>query len=149
MIREATPADSESLAALRYEFRSEIKESVEKRNDFIRRCSGWMSSRLSENWRSWVAVHEGEVVGQVWLHLIEKLPNCNGEPERHGYITNLYVKPECRGGVGKRLLGQSLEWAKQQRVDAIILWPTPRSRSLYTRHGFEMPKDLLQLRRRW
>jgi hypothetical protein len=31
-------------------------------------------------------------------------------------------------------------------VDAVILWPTARSRSLYLRHGFTAPDDIMQLR---
>ncbi|HET7750373.1 MAG TPA: GNAT family N-acetyltransferase, partial [Terriglobales bacterium] len=83
---------------------------------------------------------------QLWLQLIEKIPNCNGAPEQHGYISNLYVRPECRGGVGSRLLQQALEWLKQKEVDAVILWPSPRSRTLYMRHGFKAPSEILELR---
>jgi ribosomal protein S18 acetylase RimI-like enzyme len=147
-VREAAPSDARRLAELRYEFRSGLRATVEGREAFLERCSAWMASRLSGDWKCWVASREGVIVGQVWLYGIEKLPNPGGEPEQHAYITNLYVKPECRGGVGGRLLAQALEWARQQAVDAVILWPTPRSRSLYLRHGFEPPADMLQLRRR-
>jgi len=146
VIREATSADCDRLAALRYEFRSEVGSSVEDQEAFIQRCSAWMFHRLSADWRAWVAVHGGEIVGQIWLHLIEKLPNCNGEPELHGYITNLYVRRECRGGVGSRLLAQALHWLHEKPVDAVILWSTPRSRTLYQRHAFREPQDILELR---
>lgn len=146
VIREATAADAGLLAALRYEFRREIGGTVEDRNAFIQRCSDWMASRLSADWKCWVAVRNKEIVGQVWLHLLEKLPNCNGAPELHGYISNLYVRPECRGGVGGRLLEHALQWLREKAVDAVILWPSPRSRTLYTRHGFKTPNDILELR---
>ena len=146
-IREATPADAARLAELRYEFRSALRPAVEQREAFIGRCARWMRSRLAADWKCWVACCEEEIVGQIWLHLIEKLPNPGGESERHGYITNVYVKPEFRGGVGGKLLAEAVEWANRQGIDAIILWPTPRSRSLYLRHGFQLPADLLELRR--
>ena len=146
VIRKATPADCDRLAALRYEFRSEVGSSVEDQEAFIQRCSAWMFHRLSADWRAWVAVHNREIVGQIWLHLIEKLPNCNGEPELHGYMTNLYVRRECRGGVGSRLLAHALHWLHEKPVDAVILWPTPRSRTLYQRHAFREPQDILELR---
>jgi ribosomal protein S18 acetylase RimI-like enzyme len=145
-IREATAADAQSLAALRYEFRREIGGVLENKNIFLQRCAAWMSSRLSADWKCWVAVTKGELVGQLWLHLMEKMPNCNGAPEQHGYITNLYVRPDCRGGIGGRLLQQALKWLKQKEVDAVILWPSPRSRTLYMRHGFRAPSDILELR---
>jgi ribosomal protein S18 acetylase RimI-like enzyme len=146
VIREADGADAQSLAALRYEFRREIGGAVENKNSFLQRCSAWMAGKLSADWKCWVAVRNQEIVGQLWLHLIEKMPNCNGAPEQHGYITNVYVRPECRGGVGGSLLQQALEWLKQQEVDAVILWPSPRSRTLYMRHGFKRPSDILELR---
>lgn len=145
-IREATAADAQSLAALRYEFRREIGGVLENKNTFLQRCAAWMPSRLSADWKCWVAVTKGELVGQLWLHLMEKMPNCNGAPEQHGYITNLYVRPDCRGGIGGRLLQQALKWLKQKEVDAVILWPSPRSRTLYMRHGFRAPSDILELR---
>jgi len=146
VIREVTPADGDRLAALRYQFRSEVGSSVEDRDTFLQRCSAWMSQRLAADWKAWVAVHNREIIGQIWLHLVEKLPNCNGEPALHGYITNLYVRPECRGGVGSRLLAQALHWLHEKPVDAVILWPTPGSRTLYLRHGFKEPQDILELR---
>lgn len=147
LIREATPADAVRLAELRYEFRSGLRPTREDRQAFLQRCAAWMHSRLSgEEWKCWVAARQAAIVGQIWLHTIEKLPNPGGEAERHGYITNVYVQPQCRGGLGGQLLRQALDWARQQRLDAVILWPTTRSRSLYLRHGFRTPPDLLQLR---
>lgn len=146
VIRAATPADARPLAELRYEFRAALASALEDRESFLRRCSAWMSSRLLDDWKCWVAVRGEVIVGQIWMYLLEKLPNPVDEPERHGYITNLYVRPEFRGGIGGKLLELALKWAKQQNADAIVLWPTPRSRSLYQRHGFMQPVDCLELR---
>jgi hypothetical protein len=33
-------------------------------------------------------------------------------------------------------------------VDAVVLWPTPASRTLYLRHGFAVREDLME-RRLW
>ena len=43
-------------------------------------------------------------------------------------------------------LGAALDRCRQQGVDAVILWPTPESRSLYERHGFKSETGLLELR---
>ncbi len=71
-----------------------FRSPVKAREVFLQRCSVWMSSCLSADWKCWLATCEGRIVGQVWLHVIEKLPNPGTKPERHGYITNLYAKPE-------------------------------------------------------
>jgi len=73
------------------------------------------------------------------------VPNPAAERERHMYLSNLYVRPEARGGVGTRLLEAALEWAVSQHVDRVVLWPTDRSRPLYLRHGFTADVDLLEL----
>ena len=83
----------------------------------------------------------------TWLHLIEKLPNPQTEAERHGYVSNLFVVPELRGrGTGAALLEACLAACRADSCDAVVLWPTRESRSLYARHGFAVRDDLMELR---
>ena len=96
-------------------------------------------------WQCWVAADDDVAVGQIWLQLLTKIPNPVGERHRHAYISNLFVVPEARGGIGKQLLAAALEWAKEQAVDRVILWPTERSRTLYERHGFVRLGDVMEL----
>jgi len=149
-IRRAVPGDARSLARLRYEFRIEIAPPVEPKTKFVARCARWMGARLRRRgaWRCWVVEDaEGELIGSAWLQLIEKLPNPVAEAERHGYITNLYLRASHRGqGMGSRLLDALLAECDRESVDAAILWPTPRSRSLYQRNGFAVRDDLLERR---
>jgi len=109
-----------------------------------------MTSRLAagSGWRCWVAEDQGQLVGTVWLYLIEKIPNpVAEEAEWHGYISNLFVVPSRQGGgLGSRLLAACIEACDQREVDAVILWPTPRSRPLYERHGFTVRHDLMERR---
>ena len=137
-IRVATPDDAAPLARLRYEFRAAERGATEPRDRFVARCTEWMRGRLLEaSWRCFVALAEDTIVGHVWLSLIEKVPNPGGdEPERHVYLTNLYVRPTARGGTGSALMEAALAWCRDQNVDAVFLWPTERSRSLYERYGF-------------
>jgi GNAT superfamily N-acetyltransferase len=138
-IRPAKPSDAAALAALRWEFRAGRGDpAVESRDAFIARCTTWMARELGDDgaWRAWLAEEDGEVVGQVWLHTIQKVPNPIAEPERHAYLSNLYVRPSARGGVGTRLLDTVLAHTAANGVDSVVLWPSARSRSLYLRHGF-------------
>ena len=144
-IRPARPLDAVLLAELRWEFRAARGTTVESRDAFVARCAGWMHKELAagESWCAWVAEQaeterdaERRIVGQVWLHVIRKVPNPTTELERHAYLSNLYVTPDARGGTGTRLLDAALAHAAAEGVDAIVLWPSPRSRSLYMRHGF-------------
>jgi GNAT superfamily N-acetyltransferase len=147
-LRRAVPADAPALARLRFEFRTAIKPPAETEEAFLERCGRWMKERLGEGslWRCWVAERDERVLGNVWLHLLEKLVNPVGEPEWYGYITNLYVVPELRsGGLGARLLEAAVEESRARAVDTVILWPTERSKSLYVRHGFVPTHDVLGL----
>ncbi|MGE5244445.1 MAG: N-acetyltransferase family protein [Betaproteobacteria bacterium] len=147
VIREAAPADAAALAGLRWEFRSGRTDPTEAREVFVARCTEWMRVRLDRGeWRAWVAEDAGDVVGNVWVHAIDKIPNPVGERERHAYLSNLYVRPSARGGTGTRLLEAAIAWASAGGVDTLLLWPTDRSRTLYARHGFVLSGDFLARR---
>lgn len=148
-IRRAKPSDASVLARLRYEFRASHDLAIESEADFFTRCKVWMARRLKPgtSWRCWIAADGAEVIASVWLQLIEKLPNPVDEAETHGYISSLYVVPARRGaGIGSRLLEACLRECMDAEVDAVVLWPTPRSRRLYERHGFTVRDDLLERR---
>jgi GNAT superfamily N-acetyltransferase len=147
-IREATIDDAGALAELRWEFRSTRPERVEDHDAFVLRCAAWMRAQLTTNlhWRALVAVDGARIVGQLWMHTIEKLPNPTTERERHVYVSNVYVTPSARGGVGSRLLDAALAWAASQNVDRVILWPSDRSRSIYERRGFASTPNVFELR---
>ena len=146
-IRPAQPSDASALAELRWEFRAGRGATAESHDVFVARCTAWMRLELASgaSWRAWVAEEMNTIVGQVWLHTINKVPNPIAERERHAYLSNLYVTPEARGGVGTRLLETALEQASADGVDSIVLWPSARSRSLYLRHGFIANGAVLEL----
>jgi len=147
IVRAAAEDDARSLAELRWEFRSGLVSPVESQTSFVDRCSMWMRRELAKgDWRAWIATSDDETVGQVWFRTIEKLPNPVGERDRHGYLSNLFVKPAARGGVGTRLVAAALEFARANAIDRVVLWPTPRSVRLYERYGFARVGDVMELR---
>ena len=148
-IRPATAQDADVLAELRWEFRSAKTAPTETHDAFVQRCAVWMRDELARGaWRAWVAVDNpnSRIIGQLWLQLVSKLPNPAEERERHAYISNVYVTPGARGGVGSRLLQTAIDWTSAHDVDRIVLWPTARSRTLYQRHGFTVSGNVLELR---
>jgi GNAT superfamily N-acetyltransferase len=149
-IRLARSGDCHALAALRYRFRTETEPATETRSQFLRRCTSWMRKRFrsgSSPWRCWVADDGKQLLGHVCVQVFEKVPNPVNEPELHAYVTNFYVVPEMRSrGLGRRLLEKALSWCRARGTDAIILWATPESRSLYRRCGLAKPSDIFELR---
>ena len=154
-IREARVGDAPELARLRYKFRAELKAAAEERGAFVDRCTEWMAARLAAgNWRCWVAdsreAVEGvapKIIACVWVELVEKVPNPNGDLEHHAYLTSFVVVPEHRGGgIGSRLLRHAIDWCESREVDSIFLWPSERSGPLYVRNGFEAAVGMLERR---
>ena len=148
-VRRAIPGDASALAELRWEFRSGREPAVESHDAFVERCAEWMRRQLEGTaWQAWVALDDhGAIVGQVWVDLIEKLPNPVGELEHHAYLSNLYVKPDARGGTGAALLAAALEWTETHAVDSVVLWATPRSVTLYERYQFSRERGRLMERK--
>ena len=104
----------------------------------------------SSAWRCWVIDDGKKLLGHVCVQLFEKMPNPVNEPEAHAYLTNFYVIPELRGrGLGRKLLNKALTWCRAQGADAVILWATAESKSLYLRCGLREPADILELRSDW
>ena len=147
-VRLASGADALTLARLRYEFRSSIREVVEGDEAFVERCAAWMQERLrpESDWKCWIAECEQTTVGNVWAQLVEKIPNPVVESECYVYLTNLYVREELRRhGIGAMLLSAALAWSRSVQVQTVILWPTERSKPFYVRHGFSQAHELMQL----
>jgi GNAT superfamily N-acetyltransferase len=146
-IRSAVSADADRLAELRWEFRVARAPAREDHGAFVSRCAAWMREALTSNtrWRAWVAVSDGVIVGQTWLQTIEKMPNPVAERECHGYVSNVFVQPAFRGGAGAPLLQAVLAWAKANHFDRVILWPSPKSVTLYERQGFSHRGDVMEL----
>jgi GNAT superfamily N-acetyltransferase len=97
-------------------------------------------------WRAWIAELDQRPIGNIWVQIIEKIPNPTDELEFYGYITNFYIIEELRGrGFGSELLETALDWCRSNDAHAVVLWPSQKSRSLYLRHGFATPDDLFQL----
>src|SRR4029079_14666746 len=105
-IRTAAVADARALAELRWEFRTAGYDPNEAHDVFVRRCTAWMLRELQSgsSWKAGAAGDDEEIVGQLWLFVVEKIPNPIAELEKLAYVSNLYVRPSARGGIGTRLL---------------------------------------------
>ena len=154
-IRRASVDDAEQLARLRFEFRTEGLPAVENRSEFLDRCRSWMEQRLAapSAWRCWTAALGPDLIGTLWMQLIEKLPNLGEEQALHGYVSSVYVVPPHRkAGIGGALIDACLEECERIGVDSVFLWSTPGSRPLYQRKGFAARDNLLDRRlatKRW
>jgi GNAT superfamily N-acetyltransferase len=139
LVRRATPDDAATLARFRFAFRSKRHPVSEGEDDFLARCTPWMRARLGADsrWRVWLLEQAGTPIGNIWLQMIEKIPNPGAESELYGYISNFFVQPAHRNsGAGTMLLDAAIAECRRLHTGMVFLWPSDESRPLYLRNGF-------------
>lgn len=141
-IRLATANDGPALAALRWEFSQEDGGPEEHWAEFLHRWSGFWDAAHERGWLVWVAEQDGQLIGNMWLQLVEKVPRPGRRIRYLGYLTNVYVKPEARGqAVGGRILDEVIAWATAENLELLFVWPRSESVEFYKRAGFRISAD--------
>jgi GNAT superfamily N-acetyltransferase len=133
------------LAALRLDLAAEDEPGLRPREGFEAELASFVADGLgSGRWLIWAAEASGELVANVYLGLLEKVPHPKHPKRRIGYMTNVYTRPDRRGqGVGSAIVDEITKWAAANDVELITVWPSEASVDFYRRHGFAAPHDLL------
>ncbi|OLZ63846.1 GNAT family N-acetyltransferase [Streptomyces amritsarensis] len=148
IVRPARPADSRTLAELRWMFKQEDYEGQPPAPArLLEEAEHWIRTRLSDgHWLAWVAETEGKICGHVFLCLVERMPEPYGDNNPVGYVTNFFVMPSQRNkGAGSALLEALKQHSRSASLEGLIVWPSERSTPLYRRSGFLPPEELLEL----
>ena len=150
--RLANSRDALQLADLRWRLKTDDSSdfSMTARNDFVTAFAAFTESaseRQDEPYFHWVADIEGHLIAVMSVCKMLMLP----EPARldgcWGYLTNCYTLPDYRNrGVGTKLLRAIREWAKEQELELLVVWPSDRSYAFYERSGFHRYPDPLILK---
>lgn len=148
-VRLASPEDGLSLAKLRWRFHVEDHDAtaMDDPESFNQRFLAFWEEAISDGrWRVWVAERGGEIVANVWVFLIDKVPRPVASPATMGYLTNMYTVPEARNqGLGAELLRRVTDWAEERQLELLVVWPSSRSVSFYKRAGFRPNNEVLEL----
>jgi ribosomal protein S18 acetylase RimI-like enzyme len=150
--RIAILADLPQLADLRWRLRVDDQPVSDEEAydrfvaDFIRICSTeWQSNEISH----WITTDGERVLAIMSIVIVRKLPCPENLHGRWGYISNSYVLPEARDlGVGQRLLSAIKNWAEENELELLVVWPSERAYPFYERAGFTRRADPLVLKLR-
>lgn len=147
--RLANKEDFEQLANIRWDFRMESGEekAAMSREDFVAECINFFESKAENGYHFyWVAELNGEIIAQVFVHKVDMIPRPCKIDDQFGYLTNDYTKPEYRNqGIGSKLLKTAIEWAREEDLELLIVYPSERAISFYERAGFSGENDVMEL----
>ncbi len=150
--RIAGPSDFKQLANLRWDFRMESGEekAAMTREEFICKCVEFFETKAEGGYHVyWVAVEDDEISAQVFVHIVDMIPRPCKIDDRFGYITNDYTVPGRRNkGIGTKLLGKVREWAREEDLELLIVYPSERAVRFYERSGFKLENDVMELKLR-
>jgi len=137
-IRRATSRDLSALARLRCEFTLEDGPIAAPREDFDSAFLEIVGNGLNDGgWVVWVAEVNGEIVSHAFVGLVDKIPRPTAGHRWLGYLTNVYtVRKHRNRGLGGRVLEATKEWAREEDVELLVVWPSAESVSFYRQHGF-------------
>ena len=149
-IRAATAADADELARLRWNFSQEWHDPVESEEAFVRRMAGEVRRYLaSGEWSIWVAEDPASarrLIANAFLQRVDKVPRPYPRPASWGYVTNVYVDPAWRDqGVGRAVMDVAIAAAREEGLDTLLLWPSPRAVTFYERAGFAPATGAMEL----
>jgi GNAT superfamily N-acetyltransferase len=152
--RMATRKDLPQLAQMRWAFRTGPDEPapVVSKEAFLAACEAFLARGLGDDqglhgdWVYWIAVHEGQIVSHIFVHLFRSVPKPSQLVSRYGYMTNVYTRPSYRNrGIGSELMRHVKRWAQEQNVPFIIVSPSERSVPFYRRAGFTFETEFMEL----
>lgn len=147
-VRKASPDDLRQLAELRWEFQKPSgNDSETVREDFLRYCARFLENGLEDGtWVYWVAEADGLIVSHAFVQRIRKVPRPGCLIGEFGYLTNVYTRPEYRRrGYGGRLLDTIREWAGEEGLELLIVWPSRESAGFYEKAGYSAENEIMEL----
>ncbi len=147
-IRQATLADAAELARLRWDFSpDQVAASGQPFAEFAAGFAEFLRAALAgDGWAIWVAERDGRLVANVYVRLVPKVPRPGRFGAVYGYVTNVYVEPDARNqGIGSAMLDTVIAWARERRLEFLIVWPSEESVLFYERAGFRRSPDALEL----
>ncbi|HEX3044623.1 MAG TPA: GNAT family N-acetyltransferase [Bacillota bacterium] len=149
IFRKAESKDAAELAEMRWDFRHDPQERTPEvsKNEFVTYCREFLQESLEKgDWIGWMAEEDHRIISHVFIKKIRKIPKPNRLKDEYGYVTNVYTRPEFRNkGIGKRLMVKVQEWAREEDLEILIVWPSQASVRFYERMGFSPENEIMEM----
>ncbi|MDZ4719019.1 MAG: GNAT family N-acetyltransferase [Roseiflexaceae bacterium] len=147
--RPAGEGDLEELAQIRWDWRMEEATSAPHHEfpTFRDACVAFLQRGLqTQQWAYWIATTDTQIVAQIFVQKVSKVPKPNILEEYFGYVTNVYTRHAYRNqGIGSRLMAHVAAWAQAENLEMLVVWPSEESVTFYQRAGFRGKNDMLEL----
>ncbi len=145
--RMADSRDVYSLAEMRWLHEYEEDKVTMSKEEFVDACIPFLKEGLERGtWAYWIAEDNGEIVANIYINRIRKVPKPQNLYGEIGYVTNVHTKESYRNtGVGKELLTQTIAWAKEEGLELLFVWPSERAVNFYSREGFNIKNEIMEL----
>ncbi|GGN91089.1 GNAT family N-acetyltransferase [Saccharibacillus kuerlensis] len=152
IMRTAEIDDIAQLAEMRYdstlENHPELRITDEQKRDYTDEMHEFLEEVIgSEHWVLWVAEYGNEIVSHAYLEVVRKVP-CPGRMTKSFiYMTNVYTRPKHRGlGIASRLTQVIEKWSRELEHDFILVWPDKRGEAFYTKNGYTICSEPMELK---
>lgn len=146
--RLAAENDISSLVEMRWlhEFEEGNCSGIQKEG-FITECKSFLKKGLEDgSWVYWIAEDNGEIIANIYINKIRKVPKPQKLFSEIGYVTNVHTKEKYRNkGIGKQLLKETVAWSKENDMELLFVWPSKRAVNFYAREGFKEQNDIMEL----
>jgi RimJ/RimL family protein N-acetyltransferase len=149
LVRRAEVADAAVIARHRARMFQDMGDiSAGTFDEFLAASKQWTERALaSDEYIGWLAAPKETrdlIVAGAGVQLRTVAPHPCRPPRdgafaqgRHAIAINVFTEPEWRRrGVAGLLMGELLRWARQEKLDRLVLHASDEARSLYARMGF-------------
>lgn len=146
--RLAEESDLEMLSEMRWEHEYEEEGHFDiTKDEFITECKLFLREGMEKGtWMYWIAEDNGNVVSNIYINRIRKVPKPQKLAAEIGYVTNVHTSIRYRNqGIGTELLKHAKHWAKENKIELLFVWPSEKSVSFYERQGFSIKNEIMEL----
>ena len=145
--REATVADIETLADLRWQMSSEYETGDVTREQYVAAYGEAVRDELAQGrYLAWLAEVDGQLVACTVLIWWPMPPNIEELQRRRGYVSSVFTHPDYRRlGLARGLMELLVARARELQISKLLLNSSSMGRPLYLSMGFVMSERGLEL----